>query len=109
MWRREVVKMSPAKVRRSHLVALTDLPNIGTAGAEDLRCIGIFKPGDLANQSPYEMYETLCAKTGVRHDPCVIDVFISITRFMAGESAQPWWAFTAERKRALAQSGEAKR
>lgn len=40
-----------------------------------------------------------------RHDPCVIDVFMSVTRFMAGvagAAAQPWWAFTSERKRVLA-------
>ncbi len=92
-------------MQRSRLATLTDLPNIGTAMAEDLRCIGIFEPLDVANQSPFKMYESLCKKTGVRHDPCVIDVFISITRFMAGEPAQPWWAYTAERKKALAQSG----
>lgn len=40
--------------------------------------------------------------TGVRHDPCVIDVFLAATRFMGGEPAKPWWHYTAERKRALA-------
>jgi len=43
----------------------------------------------------------LCGKTGVRHDPCVIDVFMSITRFMDGEEPRPWWAYTDERKRVL--------
>lgn len=51
------------------------------------------------------MYETLCAKTGVRHDPCVIDVFISVTRFMAGETPRPWWDYTAQRKQLLIQFG----
>ena len=36
------------------------------------------------------------------HDPCVIDVFLSVVRFMAGEAAQPWWAFSKERKETLA-------
>jgi hypothetical protein len=31
----------------------------------------------------------------------VIDVFLSVTRFMAGEDAR-WWDYTAERKRTLA-------
>jgi len=35
---------------------------------------------------------------GCRHDPCVIDVFISVTSFMNGSDPEPWWAFTAERK-----------
>jgi hypothetical protein len=32
----------------------------------------------------------------------VLDVFIAAVRFMDGEPAQPWWAYTAERKAALA-------
>jgi len=90
--------MHPAKVDRSRLGQLTDLPNIGPAAAADLRLIGIAAPAQLAGRDPYAMYAQLCAVTGHRHDPCVIDVFISITRFMAGEAAQPWWAFSAERK-----------
>ncbi|SMQ97489.1 mitomycin resistance protein [Xanthomonas fragariae] len=35
-------------------------------------------------------------------DPCVIDVFLSIVRFMEGEAPQPWWAFSKERKALLA-------
>jgi hypothetical protein len=31
-----------------------------------------------------------------------LDAFISITRFVDGEAAQPWWHYTAERKRVLA-------
>jgi hypothetical protein len=38
-------------------------------------------------------------KTGVRHDPCVLDVFMSITRFMDGEDPKAWWDYTPERKR----------
>ena len=63
---------------------LTDLPNIGEAGAQDLRLLGIHQPSQLVGKCPFEMYEALCAKTSTRHDPCAIDVFISITRFMGG-------------------------
>jgi hypothetical protein len=37
--------------------------------------------------------------TAAIHDPCVIDVFMSITSFMSGEEPRAWWHFTAERKR----------
>ncbi len=91
--------MNPSKVDRSRLVKLTDLPNIGKAGAEDLRRLGIHDPNQLKGKCPLEMYEKLCKITAVRHDPCVIDVFVSITRFMDGEAAQPWWKFSEKRKR----------
>lgn len=94
--------MHPAKVDRQHLRQLTDLPNIGPAMAADLQLIGISEPAQLAGRDPYAMYAQLCTATGSRHDPCVLDVFISITRFIAGEPAQPWWAYTAERQRRLA-------
>lgn len=32
----------------------------------------------------------------------LLDVYISITRFMDGEAPKPWWAYTAERKAARA-------
>jgi RecG-like helicase len=90
--------MNPTKVSRQTLSALTDLPNIGKAGENDLRILGINNVQDLIGQCPYQMYERLCLQTQAAHDPCVIDVFISIVRFMQGEAPQPWWAFTAERK-----------
>lgn len=93
--------MNPAKVVRAEVKQLTDLPNIGKACAADLRLLGIDKPEQLLGQNPYDLYQTLCNKTGQRHDPCMIDVFISITRFMAGEDAQSWWFYTDERKKYL--------
>lgn len=95
--------MNPKKVDRKHLLALTDLPNVGSACEKDLRMIGIRVPAHLRGRDAYDMYAQLCMKTGVMHDPCVIDVFLSITHFMAGEPARPWWDFTAERKEHLAE------
>ena len=94
--------MNPTKVDRNHLLRLTDLPNVGPACEKDLRLIGIRVPAHLRGRDPYDMYAQLCLATGVEHDPCVIDVFLSVTRFIAGDDARPWWAYTAERKRALA-------
>lgn len=91
--------MHPDKVVRERVNKLTDLPNIGKAMAADLILLGIDKPGDLIDRDPYALYEQLCALTGCRQDPCVLDVFLSITRFMAGDAPRPWWAYTRERKR----------
>lgn len=98
--------MSPSKVVREDVMLLTHLPNIGKSLAGDLQLIGIDCPAKLHGRDPYEMYETLCAMTGLRHDPCVLDVFISVTRFMKGEPAAAWWLFTAERKKTLMQRGD---
>ncbi len=90
--------MNPNKVVRDQVKTLLDLPNIGKASAADLVFLDIHEPQDLIEKCPYAMYEELCIITGVRHDPCVIDVFISVTKFMSGESAKPWWFYTLERK-----------
>ena len=84
------------------VVSLEDIPNVGTAVADDLRQLGIIQPDDLLGRDPYEMYEDLCRITGQRHDPCLLDTFIAAVRFMAGEPKKPWWKYTAERKRVLA-------
>jgi hypothetical protein len=90
-----------AMIGRSAYAELTQLPNIGPAGAADLRLLGISSPVDLRGRDPYAMYESLCRLTGQRQDPCVIDVFISAVRFMDGAPAKPWWRYTAERKARL--------
>ncbi|MDZ4701132.1 MAG: helix-hairpin-helix domain-containing protein [Rhodothermales bacterium] len=91
--------MNPQKVNRSRLNRLTDLPNIGKASAGDLVLLGIESPEQLVGKDPFELYDRLCHLTGLRQDPCVLDVFISVTRFMAGDEPRPWWEYTEERKR----------
>ncbi len=90
--------INPTKVRRDQLNKLTDLPNIGVSLAADLVLIGVNRPEDLIERDPYKMYRALSVVTKSYQDPCVLDVFISITRFMAGEDPKPWWKYTAERK-----------
>lgn len=80
---------------------LEAIPNVGPAVAADLRQLGIQVPGDLIDQDPYVLYQQLCAQTGIVHDPCLLDTFIAVTRFMAGEPPLPWWRYTKERKRTL--------
>ncbi|MDQ7779360.1 MAG: helix-hairpin-helix domain-containing protein [Planctomycetota bacterium] len=85
---------------RAQYTELEQLPNIGPATARDLRLLGIRRPKDLVKRDPHAMYRKLCRKTGRRQDPCVLDVFIWAVRFMEGAAKRPWWAYTAERKRA---------
>ena len=93
--------MSPSKVVREEVVLLTHLPNIGPSLAGDLQLIDIQTPTQLKGRDPYALFETLCEMTQQRHDPCVLDVFISVTRFMNGEPPAVWWQFTEERKKTL--------
>ena len=82
--------------------ALEDLPNVGKVVAADLRALGIVEPLQLKGQDPFALYDRLNRVTGVRHDPCLLDTFIAVVRFVEGGPARPWWRFTGERKRALA-------
>jgi hypothetical protein len=90
--------MNPAKVVREKTKKLTDLPNIGPSLAADLELIGIKTPNDLKGKDPKKLYDTLCEKSGAIHDPCVLDVFMSITEFMNGGEAKVWWDYTPKRK-----------
>jgi hypothetical protein len=86
---------------RKTISRLVDLPNIGKAIAKDLQSIGIDHPRKLIGKDPYGLYNALCMLSGKRHDPCVLDVFISAVDFMEGGAPRPWWAFTDERKKRL--------
>ena len=74
------------------------LPNVGPAMAGDLRAIGLVHPRELAHRDPFVLYQSLCAHTGKRQDPCVLDTFMAITDFMRGAAPAPWWAYTTQRK-----------
>jgi hypothetical protein len=78
--------------------ALEQLPNVGPSIAADLRALGIVHPRELAARDPFVLYRALCAQTGRRQDPCVLDTFLAITDFMRGAAAAPWWHYTAQRK-----------
>ncbi len=88
-------------MEREWPVRLEDLPYVGPAIAAKLRRIDVLEPSDLIGRDPYAMFEELTARTGARHDPCVLDVFISLTRYTSGEPARPWWEYTPERKAKL--------
>ena len=86
---------------RNNLSTLQQLPNIGNAMADDLQLIGIEHPDELIGKNAFDLFEQLCAITSKKHDPCVIDVFMSVIHFMEGGKALPWWSFTAKRKQLI--------
>jgi len=65
----------------------------------DLHSIGIEHPGQLIGKDAFQLYDDLCRISGQIHDPCVIDIFMSVIHFMEGGKPLPWWSFTAERKK----------
>ena len=93
--------VSATRKAAAKAATLEELPNVGKAIAADLRAVGIRQPSQLKRKDPYALYDRLNRVTGLRHDPCVLDTFIAVVRFVQGGPPQPWWAYTAERKRAL--------
>jgi hypothetical protein len=90
--------MNPAKVVREKVRVLTDLPNIGPAMAKDFERLGYTTPAQLRGVDPLELYHALCLATNARHDPCVLDVFMSVADFLDGAEPASWWHYTAQRK-----------
>jgi hypothetical protein len=92
---------STSKVKATSAAAcstLEQVPNIGPSLAADLRLLGIRHPQELASRDAFALYQSLCAKTGRRQDPCVLDTFLAATDFMRGAAAAPWWHYTPQRK-----------
>jgi hypothetical protein len=89
---------TPKAISATECTTLEQLPNIGPALAADLRLIGIHEPRDLRGKDAFVLYQKLCAATGQRQDPCVLDTFMAATDFMRGAAAVPWWHYTAQRK-----------
>ena len=84
------------------MTELRDLANVGPAIERTLGRLGVTAPAQLAGQDPFVLFERLCALDGRRHDPCLLDTFMSAVDQADGKPARPWWDYTPERKRALA-------
>ena len=93
-----MVIKAPKAASAAECTTLEQLPNVGPSLAADLRSIGIRAPQDLRGKDAFVLYQRLCAVTGQRQDPCVLDTFMAATDFMAGAPAAPWWTYTAQRK-----------
>jgi len=94
---------APKAASAADCQTLEQLPNIGPSLAADLRLIGIEQPQDLRGKDAFVLYQKLCAATGQRQDPCVLDTFMAATDFMGGAPAAPWWHYTARRKATFGQ------
>ena len=88
---------------------LQTVPNIGKAMAEDLVRLGVRSVADLKKRDPMAMYRRISEMDGVRHDPCVIDAFMSAVDYARTGTRKPWWKYTPERKAMVATSEERRR
>ncbi|HEY0780476.1 MAG TPA: helix-hairpin-helix domain-containing protein [Gemmatirosa sp.] len=95
----------------NHSRRLRDLRSVGPATVRDLAQLGVTSVEALAGCEPDALYDRLCAVTGVRHDPCVRDVFAAAVA-QARDPELPaeqgdWWWWSRQRVRGDARrSGE---
>ena len=84
--------------RRTDIRTFRQIINVGPATEKDFRLLGFDAPTGLIGQDAWQLYERLCQMTGEFHDPCVLDVFLSVIAYMNGEPPKPWPDFTESRK-----------
>jgi len=86
-------------------ITLADMANVGPATLGDLKLLGIQRVAQLAKLQPsdaFVLWRKLGRLTGGLHDPCVIDVFMSVISQAHGNTPCPWWHFTKQRKAMMA-------
>ena len=92
---------------------LKDLVSIGPAMLRDFEMLGVRSVAQLARHEPRDMYERLCALTGERQDPCVLDTFTAAVAQARDPELPPaqrqWWFWSRERKRQERRAGKARR
>jgi hypothetical protein len=81
---------------------LLQLVNVGPAVVRYFDRVGITHVDQLAGRDPIEVYDDMCAAEGRPQDPCLLDTVMSAVAQANGDPARPWWHYTAERKRLLA-------
>jgi len=81
---------------------LADLVSVGKATLRDFERLGVATVAELARRDPEELYARISALDGVRHDPCVLDVF----RAAVAQARSPdlpaelcrWWTWSRLRR-----------
>jgi hypothetical protein len=63
------------ELTRAEREAWLALDYVGKATVLDLELLGIRRLKQLARRKPESLHAALCRLTGVRQDPCVLDVF----------------------------------
>ncbi len=85
-----------------HERKLQDLVSVGPAIRRDLELLGIRTVGQLARNSPENLYRKLNRKTGTRQDPCVLDVFCAAVAQARNPNLPReqclWWYWSRIRK-----------
>lgn len=96
------VPRSIAEALRAGTRRLADLDGVGVATLKDFDRLGIGSVAQLAKADPQKLYDRLCRLTGIRQDPCVLDVFtcaIVQARDPRSPKAQrKWWYWSRIRK-----------
>jgi hypothetical protein len=81
---------------------LARLVSVGPATLQDLELLGIRSVAELARSEPTALYRRLCERTGVRHDPCCLDVFTAAVAQARNPMLPPeqrvWWYWSRVRK-----------
>ncbi len=81
---------------------LKALRSLGRATLDDLARLGITTVEALATRDPRQLYDELCRRSGVRHDPCCEDVFACVIAQAKDPALPPeqrdWWFWSRERK-----------
>lgn len=76
---------------------LLELPNVGTATAEDLNNIGIYRIEDMKGKDPEKLYAKLEKYEGVHVDRCMLYVLRSLVYVAETGERNPkkvaWWHF----------------
>jgi hypothetical protein len=98
------MKWKVPKKRKPADRKLEDLISVGPAIRRDLELLGIRTVTQLSQQDPETLYRNLCAKTGVKQDVCVLDVY----RAAVAQAKNPelpaeqcdWWYWSRKRKAA---------
>lgn len=97
-----MAKISSASTSSARSTDLAALDGIGQAMLADFRLLGVRSVAELARCDPDALYEELCARTGTRQDPCVLDTL----RCAVAQARDPqlpaeqrkWWWWSRARK-----------
>ncbi len=97
--------------RKKERVRIAEACRVSWMWLKSYEVLRIKTPTALARCVKFKLYNRLCDLTNTRHDPCVIDVFLTaVGRAKAGgtlgKGAEPWWRFTAAREVKLAHRRE---
>jgi Pathogenicity locus len=81
---------------------LLELANVGPKVCRRFVSIGITSVEQLRGRDAMDLYEQMQEVAGHSEDPCLLDTVMSAIDQANGNPPRPWWSYTEERKRLLA-------